>query len=206
MGDAKTGVSNLDDFLVRMLKGCVQVGARPEISNTINMVPVPHVARLVLAMSLRGKSGTTAHVEAHPRLTMDQYLATLEQYGYSVPSEPYESWAKKVEAYVEAGDDKEELALLGLYHMVTSNLPEASKAPMLEDQNAQAALEADKEFAVGVEGPAGVTAEAVGSYLAFLVARGFMQKPEKGELPKIELSKEQVEALNKVGGRGGASS
>ena len=105
MGDAKTGVSNLDDFLVRMLKGRVQVSARPEIANTINMVPVPHVAKLVLAMSLRGKGGSTAHVEAHPRLTMDQYLATLEQYGYSVPSEPYESWAKKVEAYVEAGDD-----------------------------------------------------------------------------------------------------
>ena len=206
MGDAKTGVSNLDDFLVRMLKGCVQVGSRPEIQNTINMVPVPQVAKLVLAMSLRGASGSTAHVEAHPRLTMNQYLATLEQYGYSVPQEPYEAWARKVEAYVEAGDDKEELALLGLYHMVTSNLPEASKAPMLEDQNAQAALEADKEFAVGNDGPAGVTAEAVGSYLAFLVARGFMQKPEKGELPKIELSKEQVEALNKVGGRGGASS
>lgn len=206
MGDAASGLSNLDDFLVRMLKGCVQIGSRPDISNTINMVPVPHVAKLVIAMSLRGKSGTTAHVEAHPRLTMNQYLATLEQYGYSVPQESYESWAKKVEAYVEAGDEKEELALLGLYHMVTSNLPEASKAPMLEDQNAQAALEADKESAVNREGPAGVTAEAVGSYLAFLVARGFMQKPQKGELPKIELSKEQVEALNKVGGRGGASS
>jgi L-aminoadipate-semialdehyde dehydrogenase len=206
MGDTKTGVSNLDDFLVRMLKGCVQVGSRPDIENTINMVPVPQVAKLVLAMSLRGKSGSTAHVEAHPRLTMNQYLATLEQYGYSVPQEGYEEWAKKVEAYVEAGDDKEELALLGLYHMVTSNLPEASKAPMLEDQNAQAALEADKALAVSNDGPAGVTAKAVGSYLAFLVARGFMQKPEKGELPEIELSKEQVEALNKVGGRGGASS
>jgi L-aminoadipate-semialdehyde dehydrogenase len=205
MGDARTGVSNLDDFLVRMLKGCVQIGSRPDIENTINMVPVPHVAKLVLAMSLRGKSGSTAHVEAHPRLTMNQFLATLEQYGYSVPQEGYETWARKVEAYVEAGDDKEELALLGLYHMVTSNLPEASKAPMLEDQNAQAALEADKEFAVDKEGPAGVTAEAVGSYLAFLVARGFMQKPEKGELPKIELGEKQVEALNKVGGRGGSS-
>jgi L-aminoadipate-semialdehyde dehydrogenase len=136
---------------------------------------------------------------------MNQFLATLEQYGYSVPQEDYETWARKVEAYVEAGDDKEELALLGLYHMVTSNLPEASKAPMLEDQNAQAALEADKEFTVDEEGPAGVTAEAVGSYLAFLVARGFMQKPEKGELPKIELGEKQVEALNKVGGRGGSS-
>lgn len=136
---------------------------------------------------------------------MNQYLATLEQYGYSVPQESYDTWRKKVEAYVEAGDEKEELALLGLYHMVTSNLPEASKAPTLEDQNAQAALEADKELAVG-SGPPGVTAEAVGSYLAFLVARGFMQKPANGELPKIELNKEQVEALNKVGGRGGASS
>ncbi|KAM0714433.1 hypothetical protein Q7P37_010220 [Cladosporium fusiforme] len=205
MGDAKTGVSNLDDFLVRMLKGCVQIGSRPDVTNTINMVPVPHVAKLVLGMSLRGKGGSTAHVEAHPRLTMNEYLATLEQYGYSVPQESYETWSKKVEAYVEAGDEKEELALLGLYHMVTSNLPEASKAPMLEDQNAQAALEADKELAAG-GGPPGVTAEAVGSYLAFLVARGFMQKPPHGELPKIELSKEQVEALNKVGGRGGASS
>lgn len=205
MGDAKSGVSNLDDFLVRMLKGCVQIGSRPDVSNTINMVPVPHVAKLVLGMSLRGKGGSTAHVEAHPRLTMNQYLATLEQYGYSVPQESYDTWRKKVEAYVEAGDEKEELALLGLYHMVTSNLPEASKAPMLEDQNAQAALEADKELAVG-SGPPGVTAEAVGSYLAFLVARGFMQKPANGELPKIELNKEQVEALNKVGGRGGASS
>lgn len=205
MGDAKSGVSNLDDFLVRMLKGCVQVGSRPDVANTINMVPVPHVAKLVLSMSLRGKGGSTAHVEAHPRLTMNEYLATLEQYGYSVPQISYDAWRKSVEAYVEAGDDKEELALLGLYHMVTSNLPEASKAPMLEDQNAQAALEADKELSVG-SGPPGVTAEAVGSYLAFLVARGFMQKPPQGELPKIELSKEQVEALNKVGGRGGASS
>lgn len=205
MGDAATGVSNLDDFLVRMLKGCVQLGARPDVSNTINMVPVPHVAKLVLAMSLRGEAGSTAHVEAHPRLTMNEYLATLETYGYAVPVESYEDWRKRVEAYVEAGDEKEELALLGLYHMVTSNLPEASKAPALEDSNARAALEADKELAVG-GGPAGVTAEAVGSYLAFLVARGFMQKPAKGELPKIELSGQQVEALNKVGGRGGASS
>ena len=59
---------------------------------------------LTLAMSLRGTSGSTAHVEAHPRLTMNEYLATLEQYGYSVPQESYEDWAKKVEAYVEAGD------------------------------------------------------------------------------------------------------
>lgn len=203
MGDAKTGVSNLDDFLVRMLKGCVQIGSRPDVGNTINMVPVPHVAKLVMGMSLKGKGGQVAHVEAHPRLTFNQYLGALEAYGYTVPQESYDAWRKKVETYVEAGESKEELALLGLYHMVTENLPEATKAPMLDDANASAALDADGEFAKG-EGPAGVTREAVGAYLAFLVARGFMEKPEKGSLPEIALSKEQVEALNKVGGRGGA--
>ena len=49
LGDAKTGVTNTDDFLIRMLKGCVQLSTRPNINNTVNMVPVNHVARTVVA-------------------------------------------------------------------------------------------------------------------------------------------------------------
>lgn len=48
-GDSKTGVMNTDDFLARMMKGCVQLGVIPNIHNTINMVPVDHVARVVVA-------------------------------------------------------------------------------------------------------------------------------------------------------------
>lgn len=207
MGDPKTGVSNTDDFLVRMLKGCVQVGARPDMENTINMVPVTRVARLITAASFHGEAGSVAFVDAHPRPTFNEYLGALEKYGYDSPVESYSTWARKIEAYVEAGHEgPDELALLGLYHMVTGDLPAATKAPNVDDRNAQAALRADATVG-GMETPATVTPEATGAYLSFLVARDFMAAPTKKEatpLPQIELSKMQVEALNKVGGRGGS--
>ncbi|KAK4542185.1 hypothetical protein LTR36_007032 [Oleoguttula mirabilis] len=203
LGDEHTGVSNTDDFLVRMLKGCVQIGSRPDVENTINMVPVTHVARLVNAMAFHGGKGTVSHVEAHPRLTYNDFLGALEQYGYTAPMESYDDWKHKVVLYVEGREKNEELALLGLYHMVTGDLPEATKAPNLNDRNAQRALEADARVSRS-DTPAGVTTKAVGAYLAFLVARGFMKPPSAGSLPKIELSRAQSQALNKVGGRGGA--
>ncbi|KAK0249101.1 large subunit of alpha-aminoadipate reductase [Friedmanniomyces endolithicus] len=215
LGDPNTGVSNTDDFLIRMLKGCVQIGSRPDVQNTINMVPVTHVARLIAATAFHGEKGSVSHVEAHPRLTFNDFLGTLESYGYKAPLSPYGEWKDKVVKYVEDGSKREELALLGLYHMVTGDLPEDTKAPVLDDRNAQRALKADKPSLQSGSGgdlvagtPQGVTKEAVAAYLAFLVARGFMPKPEgKGAaLPKIELSREQAEALDCVGGRGGGGS
>ncbi|QIW95184.1 hypothetical protein AMS68_000702 [Peltaster fructicola] len=206
LGDPETGVSNLDDFLVRMLKGCLQVGSRPNVTNTINMVPVTHVARLIVASAFYGIKGNVSHVEAHPRLNFNEFLGCLEAYGYDILKESYDDWRHKIEKYVEAGHtgDKE-LALLGLYHMVTSDLPAATKAPRLDDCNAQRALQED-QFKQGqrfkATSPA-VTQETVGKYLAFLAARGFIES--RPELPSIKLESAQIEALNKVGGRGGAS-
>lgn len=208
MGDPQNGVSNTDDFLVRMLKGCIQVGSRPDVTNTINMVPVTRVARIVNSVSFHGESGTVSHVDSRPRLTFNEYLGTLEKYGYTTPIESYGTWKQKVEQYVEAGHSgQEELALLGLYHMVTGDLPHATKAPNLDDANTQRALSADTQK-LSKPSPASVTEEAIGAYLSFLISRGFMPRPATSgtiPLPVIELSKAQVEALNKVGGRGGSS-
>ena len=209
LGDPQTGVSNTDDFLVRMLKGCVQIGARPDVENAINMVPVTHVARLVNAVAFHADKGTVSHVEAHPRLTFNELLGALEEFGYKSPVESYDEWKQKVVKYVEDSrkTDSEELALLGLYHMVTGDLPEATKAVNLNDRNAQRALDADSKITKR-DTPKGVTVEAIGAYLAFLVARGFMTAPvdSAASLPKLEMSKSQTEALNKVGGRGGGGS
>ncbi len=207
MGHEKTGASNTDDFLVRMLKGCVQIGSRPDVSNTINMVPVTHVAKKVLAVALQAEKGSISHVDARPRLTFNEYLRALEDYGYAAPLESYETWRRKVEQYVETSNDgQEELALLGLYHMVTGDLPAATKAPNLDDRNAANALEKDEKQSGKKASPAGVTKEAVGAYLGYLVARGFMPAPQTAgrPLPSVRMPKAQVEALNKVGGRGGS--
>lgn len=94
-----------------MLKGCVQVGSRPDISNTINMVPVDHVARLVTAAAFNPPTSApgVCHLTSHPRLRFNEYLAALEAYGYDVPQVEYSEWRSAVEAYVE--EAKEEHAL-----------------------------------------------------------------------------------------------
>jgi L-aminoadipate-semialdehyde dehydrogenase len=111
-GDKTSGVTNTDDFLIRMAKGCIQLGCRPKIANTVNMVPVNHVARVVVAAALSPPKTPlgVAQVTSHPRLTFSEYLATLQTYGYDVPEVEYSVWKKKLEEYA-AQDGNEQHAL-----------------------------------------------------------------------------------------------
>lgn len=103
-------VTNPDDFLVRMLKGCIQLSARPHIENTVNMVPVNHVARIVVASALFPLEAGfgVVHVNGNPRLRFNEYLETLEEYGYRVPEIAYNSWRSQLEKYVGDGEGKGE--------------------------------------------------------------------------------------------------
>ncbi|KAI4248264.1 MAG: hypothetical protein LQ352_005964, partial [Teloschistes flavicans] len=105
------------------------------------MVPVDHVARCVVACSLHPSSTASieiAQITAHPRMTFTDFAQTLNVYGYDIAMCSYEQWKTKLVAYVEeqqqqqqspAQDklDKEEHALMGLYHFVTGTSP--SPAP-----------------------------------------------------------------------------
>jgi L-aminoadipate-semialdehyde dehydrogenase len=213
-GDPVSGTTNTDDFLVRILKGCVQLYWRPDIENTINMVPVTHVSRVVVASAFNPPVAPlgVAQITSHPRITFNTFLGALSKYGYNVPQVPYAVWKKAMESYVAGNGPyasaKEEHALLPLYHFVTSDLPGDTKAPELDDRNAAKALKEDERW-TGEDWSQGgaVTEDTVGVYLAYLIELGFMPRPEgraEKELPKLEISEEKREAMARVGGRGGA--
>ncbi|KAF2792409.1 large subunit of L-aminoadipate-semialdehyde dehydrogenase [Melanomma pulvis-pyrius CBS 109.77] len=214
-GDPISGTTNTDDFLVRILKGCIQLSSRPSISNTINMVPVTHVSRVVVASSFSPPTAplSVAQITSHPRITFNRFLGALELYGYEVPEIRYDHWKKKMQAYVSdqtgssSKSGKEEHALLPLYHFVTGDLPADTKAPELDDKNAREALKSDVAW-TGQDWTAGgaVREDTVGVYLSYLIELGFMPKPEGMAmlaLPQPIVSKEQREGMMKVGGRRG---
>ncbi|KAJ4541436.1 large subunit of alpha-aminoadipate reductase [Exophiala dermatitidis] len=241
LGSSQTGVTNTDDFLVRMLKGCIQLGTRPNINNTVNMVPVDHVARTVVACAFHPPGGTTtdgsvfsgssvvvAHVTGHPRLRFNQFLATLQTYGYKADLVDYVPWASSLEHFVSTQRD---FALMPLFTFVANDLPSNTRAPELDDRNAEAALYADSQWTkVDASEGAGVTKNTIGLYLAYLVEIGFLPPPPTASgngdaeangagagpgagagagavkrLPKVTISDEQRKALASVGGRGGTS-
>ncbi|KAL8690954.1 MAG: hypothetical protein Q9218_003711 [Villophora microphyllina] len=211
VGESGSGVTNTDDFLVRYLKGCIQLGSFPKIDNGINMVPVDHVARCVLACSLYPSSASSievAQITAHPRMTFTGFADTLNTYGYDILMCTYDQWRATLIRYVEeqqqqssaaqnrhtgeGKEGKEEHALMGLYHFVTGDLPSTTIAPELDDANTVAALAADSASSSSSpkkDYPT-VNVETIGRYLAFLVKVGFLPAPsQKGErsLPEVQL-------------------
>jgi L-aminoadipate-semialdehyde dehydrogenase len=188
-------VTNTDDFLWRLVKGCLQLGLMPDINNTINMVPVDHVA---LLSSLSGISPVTSdkdfqviQVTAHPKIRFNDFLAALPRYGYNVQRCEYLVWRRKLEQHVLEAQDN---ALFPLLHFVLDDLPTNTKAAELDDTNAQALATGAGEAA-----GAGVQDREMGLYLAWLVRAGYLEPPTgKGEKTLPELKGEALTAMGRT--------
>jgi L-aminoadipate-semialdehyde dehydrogenase len=152
-------------------------------------------------------------VTGHPRLRFNQYLAALQTYGYAAKLTDYVPWASSLEHYVSTHSD---FALMPLFTFVANDLPSNTRAPELDDSNAEAALYADAEWTgEDVSAGSGVTKNTIGLYLSYLVATGFLPSPTLKTaqdtdqpvkaLPKVVVSDAQRKALQSVGGRGGTA-
>ncbi len=212
-----------------MLKGSIQLNCHPDLSPAaINLVPVTHCAKIVVAASLHAPSTgvQVVQVTPHPQLPFNDFLSTLEKYGYECPQVPYAIWKKKLEEYVARcslptsssidstgtpvptpnnNETLEPHALLPLFDWVTDDLPRDTASRPLDDANAISVLHAD-DPSYDAEVRSRVTRETVGRYLGFMVAIGFVGPPGggKGEgLPVVEVGEEQRGALGRVGRGGG---
>jgi L-aminoadipate-semialdehyde dehydrogenase len=170
-------VTNTDDFIWRMVKGCLQLGLIPDINNTVNLCPVDHVA-LLASLSTQSLSPSSAfnvlHVTGHPRIRYNDLLLSLPQYGYQVKQVEYIQWRTKLEQHVLETQDN---ALFPLLHFVLDDLPTSTKSAELDDRNAQALAKS-----AGEKEGAGVDVDQVGLYVAWLIKVGFLDvPPQKGE-------------------------
>jgi L-aminoadipate-semialdehyde dehydrogenase len=201
-------VTNTDDFLIRLIKGCIQLGSIPEIYNTVNMVPVDHVARLVTATAFYSQSDfdhlDVIHVTGHPRSRFIEMLSSLAEYGYDVSTTDYIPWRIALERYTIL--DAKDNALYPLLHFVLDNLPQSTKAPELDDRNARAVLKSDSQWTgIDLSAGKGVSYGEMGLYLGYLVGIGFLERPrgtDKQQLPDVKISSSVREMLTRVGGRG----
>ncbi|KAF7300613.1 Alpha-aminoadipate reductase Lys1p [Mycena chlorophos] len=173
VGDSKTAVTNTDDFIWRLVKGCIQLGLVPDINNTVNMVPVDHVAlctSLAAVAPLPEAPMSVLHITARPMPTFNDLLTPLAQFGFATTQCEYLVWRRRLEQHVMETQDN---ALFPLLHFVLDDLPTSTKAPQLDDSNTVAVL----KNGGAKETQSTVSEELVGMYLAWLVAAGFLPAP-----------------------------
>ncbi|KZT70440.1 alpha-aminoadipate reductase Lys1p [Daedalea quercina L-15889] len=174
VGDSESAVTNTDDFIWRMVKGCIQLGLVPDINNTVNMVPVDHVARCTTLAALAPLAAprdalSVLHVAAYPRPTFNGFLSSLARYGFAMQRCEYLIWRRQLEKHVMEVQDN---ALFPLLHFVLDDLPTSTKAPELNDANMRALLARHMQ-----ETSRTVDDELMGKYLAWLIGAGFLPPP-----------------------------
>jgi len=172
VGDSDTAVTNTDDFIWRMVKGCVQLGLVPNINNTVNMVPVDHVTKCISVAAIDPLSHadmSVLHITARPLPTFNDLLSCLAQYGFCTEQCEYLVWRRKLEQHVMEAQDN---ALFPLLHFVLDDLPTSTKAPELDDSNTIALLARHDGYTNST-----VSDGLIGKYLAWLVAARFLPSP-----------------------------
>ncbi|EGO03599.1 hypothetical protein SERLA73DRAFT_101841 [Serpula lacrymans var. lacrymans S7.3] len=197
VGDSVTAVTNTDDFVWRMVKGCVQLGLVPNINNTVNMVPVDHVARctaLATVAPLPSSAMTVLHITARPLPSFNNILSSLAQYGFATEQCEYLVWRRKLEQHVMEVQDN---ALFPLLHFVLDDLPTSTKAPELDDSNTQALLHPHLQ-----EPNMTVSDKLMGMYLSWLVGAGFLPQPSSLS-PQRSLPSLNSDQIIKAAGRSG---
>jgi len=101
-GHSRTGHFNQDDFLCRFLKGCLQLGAFPDLEFDLDMTPVDYVAEALVHLSLRpDAAGQTFHLANPAPLSYRALLDWLWDFGYPVRRPPYEEWQRELQESVD---------------------------------------------------------------------------------------------------------
>ena len=93
--DSRTGLSNTDDFLAVLMKGCIELGCAPDLDWELDCSPVDFVARSVVALALGAQpqgEETVVHLSNANTRHWRECILWLNLRGYPVRLLPYEQW------------------------------------------------------------------------------------------------------------------
>ncbi|MCK6579710.1 MAG: thioester reductase domain-containing protein [Anaerolineae bacterium] len=100
VGDSRNGRSNEDDFVARILIGCIQAGYGPDIKNAMDMTPVDYAARSIVHLSRQPESvGKVFHILNPDPITWSNIMDTVIEAGYPVRKLPFNEWVDAIEEH-----------------------------------------------------------------------------------------------------------
>ena len=175
-GHSSSGASNPDDLIAALLKGCIQLGAAPDLDWTFDAVPVDTAAAAIVAMSRSCGSGLEAFHLRHPRPRhWRECVLWTNFFGYPVRLEPYDQWTERLRRDAR----QPEHALYLLRGFFTRRI-HGRTAPEHYQESSHSPIECrrtrGRERLAGIDYPP-LDAERLDSYLSDLVRQGFLPPP-----------------------------
>ena len=169
-GDSRTGAWKTDDFVCRMIKGCILLGKVPDLGGEVNLVPVDYVSRAIITLSFNSHSfGKAFHlVNPHPR-PLDEFVERLQSRGYALEVVPEQQWRTELIATAMRDTTNPLSALLSIFESVDEAESSSSQGDVRFD--CRNTLDGLKETPV-VCPP--VDAALIDTYFQYFEASGFL--------------------------------
>ena len=101
MGDSRTGAGNADDFVGRLIRGCLQIGCYPDLPRQRKeFVPVDFVSHALLGIAARESAVGKAYHLVPPTpgdsVEMNDFFCLLAGCGHPLSRVPYDEWVERL--------------------------------------------------------------------------------------------------------------
>jgi thioester reductase-like protein len=96
-GDSRSGVSNADDLISLFIRGCIRMGAAPDLDWAMDSVPADFLARSMVALSEHARSGGSVyHVANSSPRHWRECVLWMRVRGYPIELLSYGEWTKRL--------------------------------------------------------------------------------------------------------------
>jgi thioester reductase-like protein len=187
VGDSQSGISNLDDLVALLVKGCIQMGAAPDLDWTFDAMPVDYVSRAIVRLGQKPHLCQTWHLH-HPRPRhWRECVLWMNVFGYQVRLVPYSEWEQLLA--IEALSPQHALHRLRPFFLRPSvtdgeDSSDAAKCavPELYQEGRRSVVRGELSrqaaAAAGLDAPR-LDAELFDRYFASYISRGFLPLPTR---------------------------
>ena len=112
-GHSITGAWNTDDFLCRLIRGCIEIGKAPAIQDHFDIVPVDYVSKAIVYLSRQPQAmGKAFHFSNRCPIMSDDLIDWINTLGYRVERVPYADWLENVTQTVKESSEHPLYSLL----------------------------------------------------------------------------------------------
>lgn len=142
----QSGFWSRDAYIPRFIKGCIQLGAYPDLNQTWRLLPVDYIARAIVLLATKPVTSQSEmpgaqirHIVAPQQIEMQRLMDWMRNFGYNLQTWSYFEW---LDALVQTSQDSTQNALYPLIPLfLLRGVSDIEQNLQFDDQKTRAAIE-----------------------------------------------------------------
>jgi thioester reductase-like protein len=177
-GHSRTGECKLEDLPQRLIKGCIQLGAAPQLAGaSLDLTPVDFVSSALVHLSRRSDSVGKAFNLVNPApIAWNRLVELIRRFGYPIEVVSFQEWLRQLRS---AEDSNALHALRGLVELTPKEL--LVNLPPFDRRNTLTGLSDSSIGCPSVE-------DMLDTYFSFFIDSGFLHAPVSHATSCFQLS------------------